>query len=174
MLVDRIIGVFKLNVATFEEIEADKNATSQAAIVVVLVALLAAIGSGIGATVADGDFFGGFLGTLIATLVGWALTSAIIYFVGTALFQGTADFGEMLRVIGFAYAPQLLGIIPCIGALVGAIWSFVAMFIAVRQGLDLDNTRSCLTILGAIVVYAVIYAILGALGLGVALLGGLL
>ena len=77
------------------------------------------------------------------------------YFVGTSLFDGVADMGEMLRVIGFAYAPQMLCIIPCIGGLVGAIWSLIAGFVAVRQGLDLDNTKAFLTIVIGFVVYLV-------------------
>ncbi len=36
----RIIGVFKLNAATFNESEQDKTATTQAALIVILVALL--------------------------------------------------------------------------------------------------------------------------------------
>ena len=37
---ERILGVFRLSGDTFEDIEADKGATSQAAIVVFVVALL--------------------------------------------------------------------------------------------------------------------------------------
>ena len=37
MFWNRIVGVFKLNVATFEEVEHDSSATSQAAIVVAIV-----------------------------------------------------------------------------------------------------------------------------------------
>ena len=45
----RIMGVFKLDKATFAEIEGDQSATSQAAIVVVLVALVAGIGAAVAA-----------------------------------------------------------------------------------------------------------------------------
>src|SRR5690606_11855663 len=102
-------------------------------------ALVAAIGSGIGATIADGNFISSFIGQLITTFVGWLIWSAVTYFVGTSLFGGKATLDEMLRVIGFAYAPQILGIIPCIGAIIGFIWTLIAGFIAVRQGLDLDK-----------------------------------
>ncbi|HEX6385775.1 MAG TPA: YIP1 family protein, partial [Anaerolineae bacterium] len=126
MFMDRVMGVFRLNPNTFEEIEADRDATTQAALVVLIVALIAAIGSGIGATIAeDGNFIGSFVGTIISTFVGWIVWSAITYFVGTSFFGGQADLGEMLRVIGFAYAPQVLGIIPCIGTIIGFIWSLV-------------------------------------------------
>ena len=168
---DRILGVFKLDVATFEEIEHDTTATTQAAIVVLIVALVAAIGSGIGATIADGNFISSFIGQLITTFVGWLIWSAVTYFVGTSLFGGKATLDEMLRVIGFAYAPQILGIIPCIGAIIGCIWTLIAGFIAVRQGLDLDNGKAFLTIVVGAIAYAILLVILGTVfGLGGAFL----
>ena len=109
----------------------------------------------------DGSFFLSFISTLIWTFVGWVIWSAVTYFVGTSVFGGVADMGEMLRVIGFAYAPQILSIIPCIGGLVGAIWSLIAGFVAVRQGLDLDNTKAFLTIVIGFVVYIVGAVIVG-------------
>ena len=154
-MLERVIGVFKLDVNVFEEIEHDQGATGQAATIVAIVALLAALGSGIGASFSDGNFFLSFISTLIWTFVGWIVWSAVTYFVGTSLFGGVADMGEMLRVIGFAFAPQILGIIPCIGGLVGGIWSLIAGFVAVRQGLDLDNTKAFLTILIGFVVFMV-------------------
>ena len=166
---DRIVGVFKLDVDTFEEIEADRTATSQAALVVLVVAVLAGIGSSVSALyVGDGGtdissvgaFFQGFLGTFL----GWIAWSAVTYLVGTSLFGGKADMGEMLRVIGFAYAPQMLGIIPCIGGLIGAVWTLIAGFVAVRQGLDLDNTKAFLTILVGFFAYVAVWIVLAFLG----------
>lgn len=171
-MLKRIIGVFKLDVNTFEEIEHDSNATGQAAIVVVIVSFVAAIGSGAGASLGGGSFLISFLTTLIWTFIGWVIWSAVTYFVGTSIFHGQADLGEMLRVIGFAYAPQVLGIIPCIGWIVGAIWTLVAGFIAVRQGLDLDNTKTFLTIVIGFLVYIVGAIIVGFVVGGVSAIGG--
>ena len=74
----------------------------------------------------------------------------------------------MLRVIGFAYAPQVLGVIPCIGWIIGLIWSLIAGFIAVRQGLDLDNTKALLTVIIGFIIVAlgnlIIGAVLGGIG----------
>lgn len=58
----------------------------------------------------------------------------------------------MLRVIGFAQAPRMLGIfafIPCLGGilgLVGAIWALIAGFVGVRAGLDLDTGQTLITV----------------------------
>lgn len=168
MFLDRVIGVFRLNAATFEDIEHDQNATGQAAIVVGIAALLGAFGSGFSAAFTNTSFFGNFFSTLIWTFIGWFLWSVVSFFVGTALFGGKADLGEMLRVIGFAYAPQVLSIIPCIGGIIGGIWSLVAGFIAIRQGLDLDNLKALLTVIVGFIVYVVGYLflalILGGIG----------
>lgn len=173
-MLERVIGVFKLDVATFEDIEHDTTATMQALIVVVVVAIISAVGSAIGAVVSGGGVVGGIFSSLITVLAGWVVWSALTYFVGTSLFGGQADLGEMLRVIGFAYAPQVLGIIPCIGWIVGAIWSLIAGFIAVRQGLDLDNTKAFLTIAIGFVAYLIIAGIFGAIfGAGSLALGAI-
>ena len=172
-MLDRIIGFLKLDVNTIEAVEADENATSQAAIVVAVVALLAAIGAFVGARAGNavmdslGQFsdldipitvpavspLGAALNALIGTFVAWAVWSALTYFIGTRMFGGQATMGEMLRVIGFAQAPRLLNVfsfIPCLGAIlvfVAWIWSIVVGFVAIRQGLDLDNVKTAVTIL---------------------------
>ena len=162
---NRIVGVFRLDSNIFEEIEHDPNATGQAALVVIIVALIAAFGSGIGALFFDGEFFPTLLSTLLSVLIGWVTWSVVTWFVGVNFFGGQADVGEMLRVIGFAYSPQVLGIIPCIGWPIGMVWSLIAGFVAMRQGLDLDNTKTFLTIIlgfiGYILVTLIINAILG-------------
>lgn len=179
-MLERIMGVFKLNPATFQEIEKDQNATTQAAIVVLLVGLLTGIGAAVAASVFNtalpaaleglssqvGESFdlslvprlspvGAFINGLVGALLGWVVWSALTFFVGTRLFGGEADMGEMLRVIGFAQAPRLLSVfsfIPCLGGIIsfaGAIWSLVAAFIGIREGLDLDTNKTLLTILVA-------------------------
>ena len=153
MLISRIIGVFKLDVGTFEAIEHDPSATGQAALVVAIVAILSAFGSAFGAVFSNSGFFNNFVSALVWTFIGWLVWSVISYFVGVSFFGGQATLDEMLRVIGFAYAPQMLAIIPCIGGLIGAIWSLVAGFIAVRQGLDIDDLKAFLTIVIGFGVY---------------------
>ena len=117
--------------------------------------------SGIGSSIGGGGFIGNFISTLIWGFVGWLLWSVVTYFVGTALFKGQATVGEMLRVIGFAYAPQFISIIPCIGWIVGLIWTLAAGFVAVRQGLDLDNMKAFFTIVIGFILVAIGYALIG-------------
>ena len=55
-MIEHIMGVFKLESATFEDIEHDPAATSQAAIVVLIVAFVLAVGTGFAGLV-NGHFF---------------------------------------------------------------------------------------------------------------------
>ena len=74
-----------------------------------MVAIASAIGSyGVGG-------MGGALSQLVGALIGWVVWAAITLLIGTKVFGGTADMGEMLRTLGFAQSigvVQVLGIIP--------------------------------------------------------------
>jgi len=158
----RIIGVFKLNSQTFEEIEHNTSLTLPAALIVLIVALISGLGNGLFNGLRSGDktFVGGFISSLVGVILGWLIWSVVTWFVGTRLFKGQADIGEMLRVIGFAYSPMVLSIIPCIGGIIGLLWALAAGFIAVRQGLDLDNTKAFLTVVVGAVLYIILTVVL--------------
>ncbi len=139
----RIIRAAKLEVALYEEVEADKSALGQAMGVVVLASIAAGIG-----TIARGGI-PGMLMAVIAALVGWYIWAYLIYLIGTKLLpepQTKADHKELLRTVGFSSSPGLiraLGIIPGLASIVfpiAAIWMLVAMIIAVRQALDYKST----------------------------------
>ncbi len=142
---DRMIGAARLDVRTYEEVEADTSATSQAMGVVLLSSLAGGIGSmGLGATGLGGVVAGG-----VGALISWVVWAFLTYIIGTRLLpepQTRADIREMMRTLGFAQSPGLLrifGSIPGVGALVLAIvsiWMLVAMVIAVRQALDYTST----------------------------------
>lgn len=185
-LVQRMIRAARLEPALYEEVEADRTATRDAATAVTIVALAGGIGGAIGALLTRPEV--GVTGAIaalvfgvISALVGWLIWSYVTYFVGTRLFGGRATPGEMLRTIGFAQSPGVLNIlafIPVIGALVGLvtfIWSLVAGVIAIRQALDFDTGKAVMTaVIGAIVVFLfslLLGLVLAALGLGV--VGGL-
>jgi hypothetical protein len=143
-LVERAIGAARLDISTYEEVEADRSATGQAAVVVAVAAICSAIGS-------IGDGTTGMVGGLIAAIIGWLVWSGVTYLIGTMFFGGTADWGELLRTIGFAQAPgvfYILGIIPILGGLVRLavlIWVLVAGIVAIRQALDVSTGKAVLT-----------------------------
>jgi hypothetical protein len=113
-------------------------------------------------------------------LLGWILWAVLTYFVGTMLFQGRTDISEMMRVLGFASAPRLLGIfaiIPCLGwlaALIGWILSLIAGVIAVREAMEFDTGKAIITVVISWVITLVISLIVGGiLGVGAATTAGL-
>jgi hypothetical protein len=141
-LQERIIGAAMLDTRIYEEVEADQTATSQALIVVVL----AALSSGLG-TLKYGPSV--IVGMIVAGLIGWAVWAGLTYVIGTKVMpeaQTHADIGQMLRVLGFAAAPGILGIlgiIPFVGFLIRfalSVWQLIAFVVAVRQGLDYTST----------------------------------
>jgi hypothetical protein len=144
-LQNRILRAAKLDVHLYEEVEADKSAMSQAMGVVVLSSVAAGIGSiGMGATGPGSILMG-----IIAALGSWYIWAYLTYFIGTKILpeqQTQADYGELLRTIGFSSSPGLirvLGVIPGLGELVfmaASVWMLVAMVIAVRQALDYNST----------------------------------
>jgi hypothetical protein len=140
---DRIIRAAKLDVRLYEEVEADKGALGQAVGVVVLSSIAAGIGS-----IEQGGIGGILVGT-VSALIGWFIWAYLTYFIGTRLLpepQTRADYGELLRTIGFSSSPGLirvLGIIPGLAEIVffvASIWMLAAMVIAVRQALDYQST----------------------------------
>jgi len=140
--VNRIIRACKLDVNLYEEVEADKSATFQAAGVVVLSSLAAGVG-----TLSLGT--SNFLMAPLLSLVSWFVWAYVVYFIGVKFFPEPtteADHGQLLRAIGFSSAPGLIrvfGIFPNlmnIAFIVAAIWMLVAMVIAVRQALDYKST----------------------------------
>ncbi len=176
MFFNRVIGVLKLDVDTYEEIEADETAITQAAIVVAIVAIIGGLLGGATTIIFDGSFIGTFLRQLLTAFIGWLIWAYVTYYVGTSFFNGKSTPGEMLRVLGFAQAPGILVIIPVCGSFIGWIWTLVCTFIAIRQGLDLDNTKALITAVIAffvvLVVYLIIGAVLGLLGIGAGVIGG--
>ena len=145
-ITDRMKGAAMLDVSTYEELEADSTATTQAAIVVAIVAVASAIGALSGG-------LGAILGSLFGAFIGWLVWSGITYLIGDKLLGGTATWGELLRTLGFAQAPgvlYVLAIIPLLGwvvRIVVGIWILVAGIIAIRQALDFSTGKAILTAL---------------------------
>jgi hypothetical protein len=143
---ERMKGAAMLDVDTFEEVEHDLTATGQAGMVV----FLGAIASGIGAS--DTSLYQAFLQSGW-TVIGWGIWAGITYLIGANLFGGTADWGELLRTLGFAHAPYLLlvlGAVPLVPdnlltAVVG-IWVLIAGVVAVRQALDFSTGKALATV----------------------------
>lgn len=175
-IVQRMIRAAKLDTTFYNEVEADTSLNREALTVVIIAAVAGGIGSG-GSTLINGNGIGAAIAALavgiIVSILGYFLWAWLTQFIGTRFFGGVGDFGELRRTLGYAYAPNILGIfgiIPCVGAaisLIGSLWALVAGIIAVREALDFDSTKAVLTvIIGWVIVFVISAIILGFVGAG--------
>ena len=154
-LVGRMIGAATLDVATYEEVEHDTTATTQAGLVVAIAALAQGIASPVGV-----------ISGIIGALLGWMAFAGLTYFIGTRIFKGTATWGELLRTLGFAYTVaifSILGIIPIVGIIVGLVvfvWGVSAAVVAIRQALDVSTGQAIVTGLLGWVAMAIIFMVM--------------
>lgn len=139
VLPSRIIRAIKLETRLFEEVEADPDSLGQALVVVILSSLaygIASLSKGLSSSI--------FSHTLSA-LIGWFIWSYLVFFIGVKWLpepDTKADYGAVLRTIGFASAPGLIAILGILSFLftlsimISSLWMLVATIIAVRQVLD--------------------------------------
>ena len=123
-MIDRVRRAAMLDVGLYQEVEADSSLNQEALVVVALVSVVAGIGGFLGG-LTGGNIGPAFLALVVAVVLGvvnYYIWSYLTYFVGTSLFGGTADPGELLRVLGYASGPRVLGLlnfIPCVGWVFG-------------------------------------------------------
>ena len=129
-MLNRMLGVIRLDVHTFEDVENDSGATLQAMLVVVIVSLAGGIGTFLAG---EASLVWGIGGAIVRALLFWALWAWITYFVGTRLLKTAethANWGQLARCTGFAQTPSVLGIfvfIPFIGPIIafaGGPWAW--------------------------------------------------
>ena len=169
-IISRVTRVFMFDRTVFQEVEADQAATQQAWVVVIVAAVASGIGSALGSLIGGGGFGGLILGLIVTpvlTVAGYFLWAFVTSWVGVNLFQAQTDFPEMQRVIGFAYAPNVLGIvsfIPCIGwliSLAGSLYALVLSVLAVKEGLDVEWPQAIITCVIGWVVNFVLVSVIG-------------
>ena len=138
----RLQKAIMLDVSFYEEVENDKKFTDQAMMTVVFVSIVQGLMIAGFAPIA---LVQGILGSLVRFII-WAF---FIAFVGTRILpepETKSNTGELIRTLGFAYAPGLLVIfkvLPFINSFVDpivVILQLAAMTIAVRQALDFNST----------------------------------
>jgi hypothetical protein len=142
-LAARMLRAALLQAALYEEVEADRGATSQAFAVVVL----AALATGIGALGNSGA--PGLLWHTLLDVALWYVWAWVTLWIGTRLLptpETRADLGELLRTLGFACAPGALRVLAVYPPFAFAaftlcgLWMLAAMVVALRQALDYEST----------------------------------
>ena len=161
-LVDRMIGVTTLKHPYYRDIEADRDATGQALAVVAL----AAVAAGIGAIGSDQS---GIVWKVIMAVVGWIVFSVVAFLVGSLLTnpRQPVSLGQVMRLVGFAQAPKLigaLGFIPLFGwifGLVAAVWFLVVAIHALQEAFDVDMAKAALVGIVSLLVVGVVNFVVG-------------
>ena len=143
-----------LNANFYENARNEPRVHRLALIIVILAAVSRGLGSLVIATINLAPFpllvlallFNGL--TFVGGYYFWTFT---IWKLGQWLKRDSAAaYGDLLGPIGFAYAPQVLNfltLIPLLGQLIErilAVWSLLAVIVAVRQGLDISTGRAAL------------------------------
>jgi hypothetical protein len=156
----RVRGVLLLDARTFEDIEADRSANGQAVAVVIVASLVAGVGAGIQLGPS------GLIRETIGALAGWVMWAGVTWLIGAKLLpepQTRTDMGELLRVIGYSYAPNAfaaLSSLPAVGRFIGSVvafWLLAATVIAVRQALDYTSTlRATIVVVAGWLVFVAI------------------
>ncbi len=143
-MMQRVVRAVTFDIKFYNEAKDDASLTREALIVVIIAVALGALGS-----IFSG--FGAFFGALVAGIVGYYAWAYLTHLVGASFFHGTGTFPQLQRTLGYAWAPQALGIIafiPCIGwaaAMVGGLWSLACGVVAVREVHSFDTTKAILT-----------------------------
>ena len=148
-LARRVVGVLSLDPQTFEDIEADKSASGQALVVVIA----AGVSAGVGALY--DDTAPGLFWVVLGKVIGCAMWAVVTYVLGARLWPEPTtktDVGELFRVIGFSYVPDvfsIFGLLPSVGLairIVIALWQLATTVLAVRQALDYRSTWRALAV----------------------------
>jgi hypothetical protein len=173
-----MIGAAMLDSATYEEVEADAAATTQALVIVVLSSLAAGIGArgALGSSAA----LAFFARASVIVLILWAGFALLTFEIGSRILptpETRTDVGELLRALGFAATPgliQVFGIFPGVKVPVFTVaigWALAASVVAVRQALDYSSTRRAFAVCGLAVLLSVAFAVVLGLLFGPVLAG---
>jgi Yip1-like protein len=169
-ITDRMIGALRLDESTYEEVEADTTATSQAAFVVVGTSLVAAAGN---ALLRGGEVNGGII-VAIAQLVGWAVNAWLAYLIGTKIIPGPqtrSTWGEVARTLGFANTPRVFLLFVAVPGITGLVrtvvglWVLIATLVALRSALDCGTGRAlAVAVISTLAQLAIIAIVINSLG----------
>lgn len=150
-----VARVLRADFAVFDEVRAEPSATIGAMAVVLGASLLAGIGSWLWAAqtgfIDSGKVFleSAIAGSIVQTGV-WFLWVYLVYQVLARGYGARVEFAELVRVMGFAFAPVALSILVAVTSLAvpfGVIaFSMAVLFtnIAIQQAVEVDAREATL------------------------------
>jgi hypothetical protein len=145
LFLHRFFGALALDAGAFEDIEADRHASAQSALVVALVCIAAGISSMELGMANPASFLSGAIIALGLWVV-WVMVVGVIGTTDLAEPQTHSSFGELLRTLGFAAAPGVFIVLtifrsaaPFVIVMV-SLWMIAAAVLGMRQALDYRRT----------------------------------
>lgn len=170
---ERIMGIVTLKAPTYKAIAKDKSLTQEAMMIVIVVAVVNNLVSGIvNSSIAGTSMVGGLLQAVVGAIFGliaWYASAWLLAFVANKFFQGKTATDEMLRVTGYVYVFNLVGVLSllgliapallCLTGLVGfaaLILSLIGFVIGVREAAEFSTGNAVITaIIVAIAVFII-------------------
>lgn len=148
-----IIKALSLQAEFYENACNNSSARRIALTIVTLAALSHTLGSAVILAIKRVSFpylLPSLIVNFLSVLAGYYVWTWVIWKLGQWLKPIDPTYRDLSIPIGFAYAPQtvnFLTLIPLLGQpiqLILAVWSLLAVIVAVRQGLDLSTLRSAI------------------------------
>ena len=178
--------IARLDYAVFDELRSDRSATPIAVFIVLAASALAGLGTLLWAL--QHDEFGGIdmmevllkavvIGSIVQTAV-WIAWVYITYMLAARVFGSVVHFSELMRVMGFAFAPVALSVLIAIAPLAvpfGLLAFGITLMLttaAVERAAEIEPRQAMLSTLGG---FAVFLMFMGAFAnvMEVATFGGL-
>lgn len=167
--------LLRLDLSAFEEIRSDPSATSGALLVVAAASVFSGLGTWIWALQTRGIDSGEvlvkslILGSILQSLA-WFLWVYLVYQVLTHAYATRVDFYELIRTMGFAFAPVGLSILIAIRALavpfgiISLAFAFLLTNQAIERSGNADTQQAILANLTGFTIFAVVMGILANIG----------
>ena len=176
-MLERIMGIVTLKPTTYRAVADDESLTQEAMMIVIVVAVLNGLVGGVVAQmVAGGSIVSGLLRavvTIIFGLITWYVAAFLLATIATA-FGGKTNTNEMLRVTGYVYVFNLVGLLVvlsfispamvCITGPIGfiaLILSLIGYVIGIREAAEFSTGNAIITALIVAVVSFIINFIAG-------------
>lgn len=138
-ILERMLRAARLDAGLIDDLESDPGSLRQA----FLAAAIVAVTGGLGAALSTQFVVLPLMA--IAWLAAWLLTVALVWVLGTRLLAEPAthaEFGDVVRALGFAAAPgvlHLLAVLPVVGRLASPaanVWTLAAAVVLLRRVLS--------------------------------------
>lgn len=147
----RIKRVLATDKTVFKEIAEDRNALTEALIVVVLSIFIGSIWD----VLISGYILSTLMFMLVGIPIGWVISGGILHILAKIL-GGKASYANYLKVVGYSTAPEFLGIIPIVGSVIGALWSIKCLWYATKEVHELSWMKAAIVVGLPMLIYAAI------------------